>query len=100
MNRGKAAGVLIAVVALSALAASHGAGEGPSALPDPYSAAAIAKKNYRNVTLNVLSLEKPVQGEPVELHARQFEKLTGATVTSHFVPFHKLYQELLYGLKH
>lgn len=67
--------------------------------PDPYSRQAIGAKNYRGVTLNVLTLEKPVLGEPTELHARQFEKLTGARVVVHHVPFDRLYQELLFGLK-
>ena len=66
---------------------------------DPYSSKAIGAKNYRGVTLNVLTLEKPVLGEPTELHARQFEQLTGARVIVHHVPFDNLYQELLLGLK-
>lgn len=66
---------------------------------DPYSHQEIAKKNFQGVTLNVMSLEKPVLGEPVELRAREFEKLTGAQVNITFVPFDKLYQELLLGLK-
>jgi len=66
---------------------------------DPYSSTALAKKNYRGVTLNVLTLEKPVLGEPTELHARQFEKLTGAKINITFVPFDKFYQELILGLK-
>jgi multiple sugar transport system substrate-binding protein len=36
----------------------------------------------------------------VELHARQFEKLTGAKINIAFVPFNKLYQEALLGLNH
>ena len=70
-----------------------------TATHDPYSSREIAKKDYSGVTLNVLSLEKPVLGEPVELHARQFEALTGTKINITFVPFDKLYQELLFGLK-
>jgi multiple sugar transport system substrate-binding protein len=70
-----------------------------TAASDPYSSQSMAKKNYRGVTLNVVSLEKPVLGEPVELHARQFEKLTGAKIKITFVPFNKLYQEVLQGLR-
>ena len=68
-------------------------------IADPYSDEAIAGKNYRGVTLNVLTLEKPVLGEPTELHARQFEKLTGAKLNITFVPFAQFYQEVLNGLK-
>ncbi len=70
-----------------------------NASPEPYSYKSIAAKNYRGVTLNVLTLEKPVLGEPTELHARQFEKLTGAKINITFVPFNKFYQELILGLK-
>jgi multiple sugar transport system substrate-binding protein len=66
---------------------------------DPYSHQTIASKNYRNVTLNILTHEKPVLGEPTELHARQFEKLTHARINITFVQFDNLYQELMLGLK-
>ncbi|BEH08988.1 sugar ABC transporter substrate-binding protein [Geobacter sulfurreducens subsp. ethanolicus] len=66
---------------------------------DPYSSSAMATKNYHGVTLDVLTLEKPVLGEPTELHARQFEKLTGAKVNVTHVAFDKFYQEVLLGLK-
>ena len=41
---------------------------------DPYSHKAIAAKNYHGLTLNVLTLNTPVLGEPTVLHAREFEK--------------------------
>jgi multiple sugar transport system substrate-binding protein len=72
---------------------------GSSPSSDPYSYSAIAAKNYRGITLNVLTLEKPVLGAPTELHARQFEKLTGAKINITHVPFEKLYQELMLGVK-
>jgi multiple sugar transport system substrate-binding protein len=65
----------------------------------PYSQSAIAAKDYRGVTLEVLALEKPVLGEAVELHARQFERLTGARLNVHFARFDQLYQETLLGLR-
>ena len=66
---------------------------------DPYSHEAIAKKNYRGVTLNVLTLATPVLGEPVVLHAGEFEELTGAKVNVTRVPFPEFYQETLLGLR-
>lgn len=69
------------------------------ATSDPYSYQEIAQKDYQGVALNVLSLEKPVLGEPVELHARQFEELTGAKLNITYISFDNLYQELLLGLK-
>ena len=65
----------------------------------PYSHESIATRDYKAVTLRVIALEKPVLGEPVELHAREFEKLTGAKIEITHVPFDKLYQEVLLGLK-
>ena len=67
---------------------------------DPYSHKAIGNKNYRGVTLNVLTLDTPVLGEPVVVHAAEFEKLTGAKLNVTRVPFAELYQETLLGLKH
>jgi multiple sugar transport system substrate-binding protein len=91
--------ILNVIIALAAGSASYlGAATGaPSS--DPYSYEVIATKNYRGVTLNVLTLEKPVLGEPTELHARQFEKLTGAKINIHYVPFDTFYQELILGVK-
>lgn len=86
---------LFAILLLFGIGATQ---ENPRA--DPYSSEAMGAKNYHGVTLNVLSLEKPVLGEPVELHAHQFEKLTGAKINITFVPFNKLYQEVLQGLRH
>jgi multiple sugar transport system substrate-binding protein len=88
----------IALVAAGAFLSGPARGAEP-ARAEPYSREAIARKDYRGVTLEVLTLEKPVLGEPTELHARQFEKLTGAKVNVHFVPFPDLYQELVLGLK-
>ena len=70
-----------------------------TAAQDPYSHENIKTRDYRDVVLNVVTLEKPVLGEPVELHARQFEELTGAKINITFVPFDKLYQEVLLGLR-
>ena len=67
--------------------------------PDPYSHEAIATRNYRGITLEVLTLDTPVLGEPVTLHATEFEKLTGAKVNVKRVPFPELYQETLLGLR-
>jgi len=84
--------------ALGALAAS-GQALGARNGADPYSHEALARKNYRGVTLNVLTLSTPVLGEPVVLHAAEFEKLTGARVKVTRVPFPELYQETLLGLR-
>ncbi len=64
-----------------------------------YSYESIGKKKYKGLILNILTHEKPVMGEPTVLHARQFEKLTGIKINVFHVPFHKLYQETLSGLK-
>ncbi|NWG88024.1 MAG: extracellular solute-binding protein [Hydrogenophilaceae bacterium] len=70
-----------------------------TAADDPYSQETIAKKRYQGVTLNVLTLDTPVLGEPVVLHAKAFERLTGAKVNVTRVPFPEFYQETLLGLR-
>ncbi|WP_455204246.1 ABC transporter substrate-binding protein [Kaarinaea lacus] len=66
---------------------------------DRYSHEYIGKKNYRGVTLNVLTLDTPVLGEPMVLHAREFEQLTGAKLNITRVPFDEFYQQTLLGLR-
>jgi multiple sugar transport system substrate-binding protein len=97
MSSCRAAWVPIALAV--AAAAVLGGAPHRSLAAEPYSREAIGRKDYRGVTLEVLTLEKPVLGEPTELHARQFEELTGAKVNVHFVPFPDLYQELILGLR-
>lgn len=53
----------------------------------------MSKKDYSGQTLRVLSHVPPVLGEPAELHARQFEELTGATVTVEQVPFPDIFSK-------
>ena len=66
---------------------------------DEYSSERIAALDYTGKTLNILTHEMPVIGEPTVLHARQFEKLTGIKINIHHFPFNKLYQEAILGLK-
>jgi multiple sugar transport system substrate-binding protein len=87
---------LLALCLGPAMAAAAAGREDP---PGPYSRQAISTRDYRGITLRVLSLEKPVLGEPVELHAREFEALTGARLQVTFVPFRDLYQEVSLGLR-
>ena len=74
-------------------------GQAAAAELDPYSAASLQARDYRGVTLRVLTLATPVLGEPVVLHAREFEQLTGAKIEVTRVPFDQLYQETLLGLR-
>lgn len=78
-------------LALSTPAATRGSG--------PYSREATDAKDFRGIALRVLSLEKPVWGEPVENHAAEFAALTGAEMQVTYVPFRELYQEANLGLK-
>lgn len=76
--------------------AAMAAGPDPA---DPYSAQSIARNDYRGTTLRVLTLDTDVLGEPTVLRAREFERLTGATLEITRVPFSRLYQETLLGLR-
>ena len=45
--------------------------------PGLYSSEALAKKDYHNVHLHILTHVAPNIGEPIVIHAHEFEKLTG-----------------------
>ena len=93
-------GLLLCICLLAVDITALRSGAATEAPPrDPYSHKEIAEKNYRGITLNVLTLSTPVLGEPTVLHAREFEKLTGARINITRVPFDKLYQETLLGLR-
>ena len=99
MTRRRLSGRGLVRACLLAVLAMGGAAQGARNSTDPYSHEAIAKRDYRGVTLNVLTLSTPVLGEPIVLHAAEFEKLTGAKVNVTRVPFPELYQETLLGLR-
>ncbi|MFK3965913.1 ABC transporter substrate-binding protein [Ensifer adhaerens] len=64
-------------------------------VPGACSYEAIDKKDYSGRTLKVISHAVPVIGEPTDLHARQFEALTGAKVDVVHIPFGDLYQRIM-----
>ena len=65
----------------------------------PYSAEAIDKKDYKGVTLNILTHLSPNIGEPIDIHAKEFEKLTGAKINVTHVPWARLFPDIMRGLK-
>ncbi len=67
----------------------------PADLPGTCSYEVIDAKNYSGRTLNIISHAVPVIGEPTDLHAKQFEELTGAKVNVVHVPFGDLFQRIL-----
>ena len=119
----------LSVVALAAACTSGGGGAAPEAKPDkesqfapgsdieyasyggdypkttskdvpgPCSYESISKKDYSGQTLKIISHAVPVIGEPTQLHAKQFEKLTGAKVEVVNVPFGELFQKILTPLQ-
>lgn len=64
-------------------------------VPGMCSYEAMAKKNYKGRTLKIISHAVPVIGEPTDLHAKQFEDLTGAKVDVVHIPFGDLYQRIM-----
>ncbi len=64
-------------------------------VPGACSYQAIDQKDYSGRTLKVISHAVPVIGEPTDLHARQFEALTGAKVDVVHIPFGDLYQRIM-----
>lgn len=68
-------------------------------VPGPCSYESISRKDYSGETLKIISHAVPVIGEPTLLHAKQFEKLTGAKVEVVNVPFGELFQKILTPLQ-
>ncbi|WP_205801957.1 extracellular solute-binding protein [Micromonospora thermarum] len=68
-------------------------------VPGPCSYESISRKDYSGQTLKIISHAVPVIGEPTQLHARQFEEITGAKVEVVNVPFGELHQKILTPLQ-
>jgi multiple sugar transport system substrate-binding protein len=56
---------------------------------------AIDAKDYSGHELTILTHAVPVMGEPVALHSKQFEELTGGKVNVVHAPFGELYQKVM-----
>lgn len=65
----------------------------------PCSYASIDAKDYSGRTLKIITHAVPVMGEPTDLHAKQFQDLTGAKVEVVHVPFGDLFQKVLTPLQ-
>ena len=52
-----------------------------------------SKKDYSGQTLRILTHVPPVLGEPADLHAKQFEELTGAKIVVEQVPFPDIFSK-------
>lgn len=68
-------------------------------VPGPCSYESISRKDYSGQTLKIISHAVPVIGEPTQLHARQFQEITGAKVEVVNVPFGELHQKILTPLQ-
>jgi len=64
-------------------------------VPGACSYEAIDAKDYSGRTLKIITHAVPVIGEPTDLHAKQFEDLTGAKVDVVHIPFGDLYQRVM-----
>jgi multiple sugar transport system substrate-binding protein len=64
-------------------------------VPGACSYASIDAKDYSGRQLNIITHAVPVIGEPTDIHAKQFEELTGAKVSVVHVPFGDLFQRIL-----
>ena len=63
--------------------------------PGICSYASIDAKDYTGHEITILTHAVPVMGEPVALHSKQFEELTGGTVNVVHAPFGELYQKVM-----
>jgi len=64
-------------------------------VPGMCSFEAMAKKSYKGRTLKIITHAVPVLGEPTDVHAKQFQDLTGAKVDVVHIPFGDLYQRIM-----
>ena len=90
---------ILLTLALLSCWVSSVAGQAAVADQDLYSREAMAQKKYQDVHLHVLTHITPNIGEPIVIHAREFEKLTGAKITIKHVSWSEIYPEVMYGLK-
>ncbi len=67
----------------------------PSAGAPSAAAPSAASQNFTGVSVNVLTFTGPQIAEPLQRHAPEFNKLTGANVTVTTVPFSDLYTKIL-----
>lgn len=65
----------------------------------PFAKNSISKKDYSGITLKILTHVKPNIGEPIEIHAREFEKLTGAKIIIKYVPWSQIVPEVVHGVR-
>lgn len=89
------AGLAAAMAAGPAVAKDYSSYGIPTDLPGTCSYAATDAKDYSGKTLNIITHAVPVIGEPTDLHAKQFEQLTGAKVNVVHVPFGDLFQRIM-----
>ena len=68
-------------------------------VPGSCSYESISRKDYSGQTLKIISHAVPVIGEPTQLHAKQFEEITGGKVEVVNVPFGELHQKILTPLQ-
>ena len=64
-------------------------------IPGVCSYASIDAKDYTGHEITILTHAVPVMGEPVALHSKQFEELTGGTVNVVHAPFGELYHKVM-----
>ena len=64
-------------------------------VPGVCSYASIDAKDYTGHEITILTHAVPVMGEPVALHSKQFEELTGGTVNVVHAPFGELYHKVM-----
>ncbi len=87
--------VILMMIVAPAVAADYGKYGIDKDVPGSCSYKAIDAKDYSSRTLNIITHAVPVMGEPTELHAKQFEELTGAKVNVVHVPFGDLFQRIM-----
>ncbi len=92
---GAAVAALCVFTPVRAETVDYNAEYGVTDVPGICSYADTDKKDYTGKKITILTHAVPVMGEPVELHSKQFEELTGGKVEVVHAPFGELYQKIM-----
>jgi multiple sugar transport system substrate-binding protein len=92
---GAAIAALCVYTPVRAETVDYNAKYGITDVPGLCSYAETDKKDYTGHKITILTHAVPVMGEPVALHSKQFEELTGGKVEVIHAPFGELYQKVM-----
>jgi multiple sugar transport system substrate-binding protein len=98
MVKRRSIGVLASIALVAGACQAAAPTPAPASAPAasaPTASGSAGAQNFSGVTVNVLTFTGPQIAEPLQRHAPEFAKLTGATINVTTVPFNELYTKVL-----